>query len=87
MKIYLDRNVEDVNLGALADDDLLVYDEATQKWVNKSLTVSGITLAQDGVTIASGVTTVNFVNASVVETTPGYITVTCSDILQVQVFS
>jgi len=40
MKIYLDRNVEDVNLGALADDDLLVYDEATQKWVNKSLTHS-----------------------------------------------
>lgn len=39
-KIYLDRNVEDVNLGALADDDLLVYDEATQKWVNKSLAVS-----------------------------------------------
>lgn len=39
-KIYLDRNVENVNLGALADDDLLVYDEATQKWVNESLTHS-----------------------------------------------
>ena len=36
-KIYLDRNVEDVNITTPADNNLLAWDEATQRWVNTAL--------------------------------------------------
>ena len=39
MKIYLDRNVEDVNITTPADTELLVWDEATQHWVNAGMTI------------------------------------------------
>lgn len=39
-KIYLDRNVEDVNITTPADNNLLAWDEATQRWVNTALTVT-----------------------------------------------
>lgn len=38
-KIYLDRNVEDVNITTPADTELLVWDEATQQWVNAGMTI------------------------------------------------
>ena len=100
-KIYLDRNVEDVNLGAPADDDLLVYDEATQKWVNKSLTVTcsgtgggSLTIEEADGTPSVVVSKLIVPNGSLTDDGGGQGTLTftaggagATDILQVQVFS